>query len=43
VKPCISKESQKWEKLWGTEVALQLVQYAENAMADYEYMYQYRL
>jgi hypothetical protein len=42
-KPSVGKEGKKWEAEWGPEVASDLIQYAEKAMIDYEYLYQFRL
>lgn len=33
----------KWEEDWGEDVASGLTRYAQDAMADYEYLYQFRL
>lgn len=41
--PSIHEEARRWEEKWGREVAHSLVQYAEKAMEDYEYLYQFRL
>jgi len=42
-KPDIAKESKKWEAEWGPELTQELLQYAENTLPDYEYLYQFRL
>jgi len=41
--PDLVASSEKWRKEWGDGVANALVQYVKDAMADYEYLYQFRL
>lgn len=41
--PSISESSTKWAREWGDTVAKALVQYAEAAVADYNYLRQFRL
>lgn len=42
-KPSITREAKKWEAEWGLNVAHDLVQIANRAMADYEYLHQFCL
>jgi len=41
--PDLAASSEKWRKDWGDEVTNALIQYARDAMADYEYLYQFRI
>jgi hypothetical protein len=42
-KPDLVQSSARWREEWGHEVADILVEYAEDALIDYEYLYQFKL